>query len=128
MLQVEAGHGLFASLRKLLATGVDTLKTRLELLSIEIEQEKLRLFSALVYFGFSLLLLGIGLLFLGALLVLLFWDSYRIVALASMTLVFILGGLWLLQSALIRLRAPGGLFASSLSELTKDSQELGKPI
>ncbi|MDP1655047.1 MAG: phage holin family protein [Hylemonella sp.] len=116
--------GLFASARQLLATGVETLRVRLELLSTEVEQEKLRLFDAVLWAGMALLLLGMGLLFLCGLIVVLLWDQHRLLALGGLTVIFLGSGYWVLQIARTRLRAPGGLFASSVAELERDRSEL----
>lgn len=120
MTSPETGSGLFASLRQLLATGVETLRVRLELLSTEIEEEKLRLFDAVLWAGLALLLLGMGLLFLCGLIVVLLWDSHRLLVLGGLTVVFLGCGFWVLQVARQRLRAPGGLFNTSVTELARD--------
>lgn len=120
MAGTGSGGGLFASVRQLLATGVETLRVRLDLLSTEIEQEKLRLFDAVLWAGLALLLLGLGALLLCGFIVLLFWDGYRLAALGVLALLCLGGGAWLLQEARARLRAPGGPFASSVAELERD--------
>ncbi|PHM20593.1 MAG: hypothetical protein CK604_06650 [Curvibacter sp. PD_MW3] len=122
----NADGGLFASVRQLLATGVETLRVRLELLSTEVEQEKIRLFDAVLWAGLALLLLGMGLLFLCGLIVVLLWDQHRLLALGGLTVVFLGSGYWVLQIARTRLRAPGGLFASSVAELERDRSELAR--
>lgn len=118
--------GLFASARQVLATGVEILRVRLELLSTEVEQEKLRLFDAVLWAGMALLLLGMGLLFLCGLIVVLLWDQHRLLALGGLTVIFLGSGYWVLQIARTRLRAPGGLFASSVAELERDRSELAR--
>lgn len=118
--------GLFASARQVLATGVEILRVRLELLSTEVEQEKLRLFDALLWAGLALLLLGMGLLFLCGLIVVLLWDQHRLLALGGLTAIFLGSGYWVLQIARTRLRAPGGLFASSVTELERDRSGLAR--
>jgi len=122
----NADGRLFASVRQLLATGVETLRVRLELLSTEVEQEKIRLFDAVLWAGLALLLLGMGLLFLCGLIVVLLWDQHRLLALGGLTVVFLGSGYWVLQIARTRLRAPGGLFASSVAELERDRSELAR--
>ncbi|WP_084382668.1 phage holin family protein [Curvibacter delicatus] len=118
--------GLFSSVRQLLATGVETLRVRLELLSTEVEEEKLRLFDAVLWAGLALLLLGMGLLFLCGLIVVLLWDHHRLLALGGLTVIFLGCGYWVLQIARARLRAPGGLFTSSVAELARDHSELAR--
>jgi uncharacterized membrane protein YqjE len=118
--------GLFSSVRQLLATGVETLRVRLELLSTELEEEKIRLFDAVLWAGLALLLLGMGLLFLCGLVVVLFWESHRLLALGGLAALFLGGGFWVLQTARQRLQAPGGLFATSVAELARDRETLGR--
>jgi uncharacterized membrane protein YqjE len=112
--------GLFASLRQLLGTAVEALQVRLALLSNEIEQEKLRLFDGLLWAGLALLLLGLGALLLCAFIVVLFWDSHRLLALGTLTLLFLGAGIAVLFMARTRLQSPGGLFNSSVAELGRD--------
>lgn len=119
--------GLFAAVRRLLAGGVEMLRVRLELLSTEIEQEKLRLFDAVLWAGLALLLLGMGLLFLCGLIVVLLWESHRLLALGGLAALCLGGGLWLWQRARERLHAPGGLFAASVAELARDRAGLDEP-
>lgn len=119
------GRGLFASARQLLDTLLASAQTRLALISNEIEQEKLRLFDGLLCAGLALLLLGLGALLLAALVVVLFWDSYRLQALGLLALMFLGAGGGLLGVAYARLRQPGGLFNSSVEELARDRVALG---
>lgn len=126
MANADSGRGLFASVRQLLATAVETLRVRLELLSTEIEQEKLRLFDAVLWAGLALLLLGIGLLFLCGLVVVLLWEQHRLLALSGLAALFLGSGLWVLQIARTRLQTPGGLFATSVAELERDRSELAR--
>ena len=111
---------MFTSLRQLLATVVETAQVRLALLSNEIEQEKLRLFDALLWAGLALLLLGLGAVLLCAFIVVLFWDSHRLLALGALSALFLGAGLWLMQAARQRLQTPGGLFSASAQELGRD--------
>lgn len=116
----ETGPSLFASLRQLLATAVETAQVRLALLSNEIEQEKLRLFDGLLWAGLALLLLGLGALLLCAFIVLLFWDGYRLLALGVLSALCLGAGAWLMRAARRRLQSPGGLFNASAQELGRD--------
>jgi uncharacterized membrane protein YqjE len=116
--------GLFASLRRLLATTLEIAQVRLGLLGTEIELEKRRLFDGLLWAAVALLLLGIGLVLSCGFIILLFWDGYRLMATGGMTLLFLVGGVLLLREARQRLRNPAGMFSSSVSELQKDRAEL----
>jgi uncharacterized membrane protein YqjE len=114
------GTGFLASLRQLLATLLETVQVRLELLGTELEQEKRRVFSALVLAAMALVGLTLGLVMLSIVVLLIFWDSYRVWAACALALLFGGGGAYLLVRAKQRLSAPSGLFAHSLAELQRD--------
>jgi uncharacterized membrane protein YqjE len=124
MAESKAGRGLFASLRQLLGTAVETLQVRLALLSTELEQEKLRVFDGLVWAGMAVMLLGLGVLLLCGFIVVLFWDTYRLLALGVLSALFLGLGTWLLLTARRHLQSPGGLFNTSVEELGRDLAEL----
>jgi len=120
--------GLFASLRRLAGTTAGIVLVRLELLGTELEQEKLRVVSALWLAGAALLLLWLALVLLVGLIVLLMWDGYRLAAIGVLALLFAGAGGWLLQLARQRLNPPtGGAFSLSLAELRRDRDSLGLP-
>lgn len=119
------GTGLFAALKNTAATLLGMLQTRLELVSNEIQIEKLRLlrqlalFLAVIFFG------GLGLLLVVALTTILFWEQ-RIVVVAVFTALF-LGLAGFFYAALRRSTALSeAVLATSLSELQKDLAQLKK--
>lgn len=117
--------GLFDSLRRLLDTATGIAQVRLALLGTEFEQEKLRLSRGLIVALCAVQLLVVAMLLLAALVIALFWDSYRLQSIAALALLFGVAGGWLLRHAVRRLRAPeGGAFALSLAELQRDRQAL----
>lgn len=119
------GSGLLASVRRLAASGLEMVQVRLELLSTEIEQEKLRLFDALTWAAIGLLLLALGAVLAIGVLVLLFQEPYRLPAMAVASVALIGSAAWLLRRARDLLRHPGGLFAGSVAELSRDRESLG---
>ncbi|MBU0588867.1 MAG: phage holin family protein [Gammaproteobacteria bacterium] len=119
-----SGGGIFASLRGLLATALEVAEVRLELLSTEVELEKRRLIDGLFWAGLSLMMLGIGVVLLSGFVVMLFWDGYRLAALGVLALLFLSASGLLYFFAQRRLRSPGGLFRSSVSELARDREGL----
>lgn len=112
--------GLFVSLRRLLATALEIVQVRLELLGTEIELEKRRLFDGLLWGAVALLVLGLGLALLCGFVVLLFWDGYRVAAAGVMALVFLVASGLLMREARRRLHSPNGLISTSVSELKRD--------
>ena len=117
--------GLLTSLRRLVATALAIAQVRLELLGVELEQEKLRIFDGLAWAALALLLLGIGLTLVVALVLMLVGDSYRLAALAVLSALFLAAGVYVARLARARLSNPAGTAVSaSLDELTRDRDAL----
>jgi len=113
--------GLFASLRRLAGTALEIARVRLELFASELEQEKLRLYDALVIGAIGLVMVGLALVLAVGFVVLLFQEGYRLPAVGVLALAFGIGGGWLLRRAREALRAgDGGPFALTLGELRRD--------
>jgi uncharacterized membrane protein YqjE len=119
-----SGTGPLASLRRLAQTGLALVLTRLELLAVELRQEELRVFDALVLGVFGCVLLGLGAVLLALLLVVLFWDDHRMAVLVALTLLFAASGAGLLLLARDRLRRTRP-FAATLGELRTDREAIG---
>lgn len=109
-----------AAAGRIAASVLDMAHTRLELATLEVQEEWQRM---LAYLAATLMavLLGAGALMLAALFViLLFWDSYRLAAVGAMAALFALAG------ALIYLKARAGfaarpqLLSATLAELRND--------
>jgi len=116
--------GLFDSLKRLAANLVAIVHTRLELLSTDLEEERARLTSVVVMLFVALFCLGVGVLLLALLIVVAFWETHRLLALAGVTTLFLGGGATALGCARHKLRTKPKLFAASLAELSKDRQHL----
>lgn len=114
--------GLFASLRGLVATGVATVRTRLELLATELQEEKARLIGLLVYGAVATIFLSVGLIFLAVFLTVLLWDSHRLLVLGVFAMLFLAGGAVALIVARRHANTPSGLFSASLAELAGDQE------
>jgi uncharacterized membrane protein YqjE len=108
------------SVGRLGATLVDMLQTRLELAAVEMEEESQRLLGYLLLSLLALFLFGIAMLMVALLIVIVFWDSYRIAAAGSVAALF-LGA-----AALVALKVKHGfdskprLLESTIAELKKD--------
>ena len=112
------------ALRGWLHDGVQLLRVRLELLSVEAREQVLAVIGLLLAGLAAVLLLGFGLVFLAVLLTVLLWDGHRVLALSVFATLFLtLGGLALL---LLRSRwqASQRWFESSLDELRQDGERL----
>ncbi len=117
-------RGLFASLRSLLASLVETLQVRVQLLAAELEEEKSRLLRLLAFGAAAFFLLGAGTVFLAIFLTVAYWEEHRLLTLGLMTLFFLGGGFAALLGAARAARAKSQLFAGSIAELTRDRDEL----
>ena len=118
------GRGLFESLKGLAASLVAIVQTRLDLLSTDVEEARDRLLSALVMLVIALFCLGVGILLLALLIVVAFWETHRLLALAGVITAFLAGGAAAFGGARHALRSGPKLFAASLAELAKDRQHL----
>ena len=122
--EAGASGGLYGSLLQLLATAMAVLHNRLELFSVELEEEKLRILRVMAWGAAAFLLLGMGMASLAAFIAVALWDEHRLLALGIITLMFAGAGLLALRAAARWVRAPSGLFAASLAELRRDHDEL----
>jgi uncharacterized membrane protein YqjE len=116
--------GLFASLRKGAATALELVQVRLELLGTELELEKRKLFDGICLAAVAMIFLSVGLGSLCIFIVLLFWDGYRLAAMASVSALCLGLGMVLLQQSRTRLKSPSGIFNASTSELQKDQNSV----
>ena len=113
------------SLKRLARTAVELVQTRLELLSLDVEEAKLRLLSALFVGALAFFFLSMGLAMGAFWLVVAFWDTHRMLVLGLLTGAFL--GAGLLAIAVLAWRSKHGprLFAATLAELEKDRDALG---
>ncbi|MBM3351575.1 MAG: phage holin family protein [Betaproteobacteria bacterium] len=117
-------EGLLNSLKKLAGTLIAIVNTRLELLSTDLEEGRERLISLLATIFVALFCLCFGLVLLAILIVVLFWDTHRMLVLMILTGLFLGAGTVLGIMALNALKAMPRMFAASLTELSKDQQEI----
>ena len=115
------------SLHGIVDAGLQTAQTRLELLAVELQEEKLRLTGLALNTVLAGLLLGFGLVFLMVFLTVLFWEEHRLLALGISTAVCIGGGLIAASNAARAFRSGTKLFSASLAEFARDRAALKKP-
>lgn len=114
------GSGLPGTLRALGATLLALVGARVELIAIELQEETERARQKLVLVVLAALFLAMGLLLAAFLVVVLFWETHRMLAAGGVTSLYLGIGGW----ALVRLRemsrnsAPP--FAITISEFAND--------
>lgn len=119
--------GLFRSLRNLLATLVGTARTRLELLQVELEEEKLRLAGIAVLAIAAAFFLALAVLVFTLFVILLFWDTHRVLATGLIASAYLIVGLCCAAAANRRASIKSKLFAASLAQLDADRERLAPP-
>ena len=116
--------GLFASLRGFATTSVALLRTRLELLKVEAQEEVGRIVSLLAW-GVAAVLLGVsGLVFLAVFVTVLLWDSHRVLAVGIFSSLVIAATAVAVATVLRLARQGSRLFSASLAELQRDEAAL----
>jgi len=105
-------------------TLLSIFQTRLELLSNEMQEERLCIEQKLFYGSIALFFLGLSTILLTALVVVVFWDSYRLPLLAGFTGVYFVAGLLAWNALRRAAREKSKLFSASLAELADDRYQL----
>ena len=120
----HSAEGLLGSLKSLSSLVVAIAHNRLNLLSTDLEIAREQTVSVLMMVLVALFCLCFGALLLALFVVVIFWDTHRLIALGSVTGLFLLVGsiyLWRVLRALKRMPAT---FEASLTELAKDYKTL----
>jgi uncharacterized membrane protein YqjE len=116
--------GLMESLERLAGTLLAIFQTRLELLSNEMEEERVRIEQMLLYGSVALFFFGLAIMLLTAFIVVLFWDSHRLLVLGGFTALFFVAGLLVLNELRRLAKEKSKLFSASLAELADDRDRL----
>lgn len=116
--------GLFGSVRNLLIHGLELARVRLELLAVELAEEKNRLLKLLAYGAVAFLMLGAGIVFLAMFLTVLLWEEHRLLALGLLTSFFLGSGFVALAMAWQGVKSRSGFLAATLGELSQDQAAL----
>ena len=116
--------GLSGSLRALGATLVALIGVRAELIAIELQEETGRARQKLILVVLAALFLAMGLLLAAFLVVVLFWETHRMLAAGAVTLLYLGIGGWALVSLREISRNSPTPFAATLSEFANDLKML----
>jgi len=117
-------EGLIASVKSIATTLLAITRTRLELLSTDIEEGWIRLISLLAMAFVALFCLCFGVVLFAIFVIVLLWDTHRLLILGSLTGVFIIIGIVLCVLAIRTLKTMPRIFETSIIELTKDQYHL----
>lgn len=116
--------GLSHSIRNLASSLLAMGQTRLELLALDVEEERLKFFSLLVWTFITMFCAAMTLVLAAILIVVIYWDSNRYSALAILIAVFLLVTIIALRAVYNLLKNKPKMFSASIAELTKDREKL----
>lgn len=116
--------GLLESVKTMAATMIAMVQTRLELLSTELEEERVWLTSMLMWIFIALFCAAVAVVLATFFVVVFFWDTYRLAAIGSMLGLFILATAFAWRTAYNMTQGKPRLFSTTLSELSKDREQL----
>ncbi len=119
-------ENLLSSLKNLASTGASIAQTRLELISTDVQIARSKFLSLLIMIMFTLFFLFFGLVMLALLIVIYSWETDRIMALSLLAAGFLSVGIILALVVLRSLKVMPKLFEATITELSKDRQELAK--
>jgi uncharacterized membrane protein YqjE len=116
---------LLHSCKAYVATWVELLKTRLDLFSTELQEERERLQQILFLAVTAVLCLTFGALLVTLLIVAAFWETnYRLVVLGGLALLYLVAGVVVGLITRHKSRNRPKLLSATISELAKDYQHL----
>ena len=124
MLEVDSGPASSRDLRgassRLAASLLGLARTHLELASVEFTEERDRIQRQLTLLLADMGLLLFAVLFVAAWIVVYFWDTYRLTAIASIAFVFAATGIVLLVLRAQAARSAPTPFAATMAEFERD--------
>ncbi len=116
--------GISDSLFRLGGTVLALLRTRLELATVEFEEEREHATEMLVLLLSAVLLALFALVFASVFVIAYFWDAYRLWAIAGVTLFYVALAIITIMRLKQRSRDKPPAFAATLAELGQDVSSL----
>ena len=123
-MSVHPTDGIVRSGRRMLAILVSMVRTRLDLLAIELMEEKSRIWLMVVLTALALMFAGMALIMVSLLVIVAFWDENRLLAIGGLLAFYVAA--CAISLLVVRHKAKLGskLFTHTLRELAQDSEEL----
>ncbi|VVE01370.1 membrane protein [Pandoraea terrae] len=111
-------------MRRIASSLLEIARSRIELIGIELTEEKERLLGV-AFLGLAAMLLGmLALVVLTGLIIVLFWDTWRWQAMTVIVVVYVLLAAWCAARARTILREAPMPFEATLAEFEKDRDAL----
>jgi uncharacterized membrane protein YqjE len=118
--------GLMDSAKRMLATIIALVHTRLELFTTEIEEEIQRAASILMWALVALFFGSLTVLMVAFTVIIIFWEDHRILAAVLVTATFLVMTLVFGLLARARLKAKARFMEASIEELKRDRESLDR--
>ena len=122
----RASSGLLGSLRSALANFIELAHTRLELVSVEMEARLLNSRHVMLWSVVALFSASLAMLMLAFTVLIVFWDTHRLLAASTITAVFILMTVGAALVVRHRIRERPRLLSATIAELKRDAASLGE--
>lgn len=119
--------GILASLRRLTQTGIAVVHTRIQLFSVEVEEQKVRVVRLLMLAGLTIFLANTALLAVSATIVVLVGDEARPAVLIALSVIYVGSAVWAFFALRKEIRSAPPPFEETISELKKDTEWLNPP-
>jgi uncharacterized membrane protein YqjE len=116
--------GVLQAVKRMLATLVALVHTRLELFTTEIEEEIQRAASILLWGLVALFFGSLSVMFIAVTVLIIFWDDNRILAASLITATFLVLTVVFALLARARLHSKGRFMEASIEELKRDRESL----
>jgi uncharacterized membrane protein YqjE len=113
---------IFESAGRLGATLVAMVQTRVELASVELQEEAQRMLRYLVLSLMALFLAAMTVVLVTFFVILLFWDEHPLVATVLLALLYGTGACLLMLKVKSEIRSRPALLSNTLAELRKDAE------
>ncbi|HZZ13022.1 MAG TPA: phage holin family protein [Paraburkholderia sp.] len=126
-IETNTQRGEHSPLRRIIGSVFAILQTRLELVGIELAEEKDRLLGVLFLGLAAMMLAMMALIALTVLVAIAFWDTYRWQGLAGITAVYAIAALLCALKARSGLRNAPMVFEATIAEFEKDRDTFRKP-
>src|SRR6266480_5235106 len=117
-------EGLFESLGNLGRTFLAVVQTRIEIFASEIDEQRALLARIAVLAAVAAFCLGLAVILLVLFVVVLFWDTDRLLAIGVLAGVLAAGGITALMMLQAAVRRRPKLLSATLAELRKDRAKL----
>ncbi len=103
-----------------MATGVAVLRTRVEIISTELEEQREWLEKIVILAVASLFCVSMALILLTFFIVMCFWESYRLWVLGGFSVLYLGGAVASVMLFRNKIKSKPRLFAATAEELAKD--------